>query len=136
MARTLWVHTNNVEKCEISQNYFFEVISRCNLIKVDGFLEGKTEFSWWPDMRGQPTYDSDHARGKIVCYDLQTFNFWHTYIPIAALQVGDTPCKAWSWEEYEVPKIRCSCLIPIDTCKQRVGCQETDQSHPCHEQTV
>ena len=75
MAHTLWVHTNDVEKGEISQNYFFEVISCCNVIKVNGFLEGKTEFSWCPDMRGQPTYDSDHARGKIVCFDLQTINF-------------------------------------------------------------
>ena len=134
MACTLWVHTNDVEKGEISQDYFFEVISRCNVIKVDGFLDGKTEFSWCPDMRGQPTYDSDHSRGKIVCFDLQTFNFWRTYIPIAALQVGDTPCKAWSWEEYKVPKIRYSCLIPIDTCKG-LEVRKLIQSHPGHEQS-
>ena len=68
-------------------------------------------------MRGQPTYDSDHSRGKIVCFDLQTYNFWCTYIPIATLNVGEVSCRAWSWEEYEVPKIRYSCLIPLDTCK-------------------
>ena len=107
----------DVEKGAISKDYFFEVVSRCNIIKVDGLLDGKTEFSWCSDMRGQPTYDSDHSRGKIVCFDLQTFNFWRTYIPIATLQVGDTSCKAWSWEEYDVSKIQYSCLIPIDTCK-------------------
>ena len=88
----------------------------CNLIKVDGLLEGKSEFSFWPDMRGQPAYDKDHARGKIVCYNLTTLNFWCTYIPIAAQQVGDIPCKAWTFEEYEVPKILYTCLIPKDTC--------------------
>ena len=117
IAHTLWVHTNDVEKGAISRDYFFEVVSRCNVIKVKGLLQGQSEFSWSYDMRGQPSYESDHSRGKIVCFDLQTLNFWRKYIPIAVLDVGEVSCRAWSWEEYEVPKIRYSCLIPFDTCK-------------------
>ena len=75
-ACNLWVHSNLVQKGDLSESYFLEVISRCNLIKVDGVLEGKSKFSWWPDMRGQPSYESDHARSKIVCYDQITFYFW------------------------------------------------------------
>ena len=99
------------------KDYFFEVVSRCNFIKVMGTIQGQADLSWKIDLKGQPTYDSDQARGKIVCGDQQTVNFWRKYIPIAALDVGNVSCKAWTWEEYEIPKIRYSCLIPFDTCK-------------------
>ena len=116
-AHTLWVHTNNVEKGPISRDYFFEVVSRCNVIKVKGLLQGQSEFSWSYDMRGQPTYDSNLSRGKMICFDQQTFNFWRKYIPIAALNVGSVTYRACSWEEYKIPKIWYSCLIPFNTCK-------------------
>ena len=44
-AHTLWVHTNNLEKGPISRDYFFEVVSHCNAIKVKGLLQGQSEFS-------------------------------------------------------------------------------------------
>ena len=115
-SHTLWVHTHNVEKGPIDKEIFFEIVSRCKAIKVKGAIKGEAEFSWNNDLKGQPTYDNDHSRGKIVCGNLQTVDFWCKYIPIAALEVSNTPCKAWTWEEYEIPKIRYSFLIPFDTC--------------------
>ena len=125
-SHTLWIHTHDVEKGPIDKDIFFEIVSRCNVIKVKGTIIGEAEFSWNNDLNRQPTYDSDHLRGKIVCGNLQTVDFWCKYIPIAALEVSDTSCKAWTWEEYEIPKIRYSFLIPFDTCN---GLEATDLIH-------
>ena len=57
----LWVHSNLVEKGEVSEGYFNQVISRCNQIKVQGVLDGETEHAWCPAMHGQLTYDKIHS---------------------------------------------------------------------------
>ena len=36
-------------------------------------------------------------------------------VPIASKMVGDTPCKAWTRQEYKTKMVRYSCLIP-KTC--------------------
>ena len=107
----LWVHSTLVEKGEVSKGYFNQVISRCNQIKIESIMKGKTELAWCPVMQGQPTYDKTHSRGKIVCLNQQTTDFWVKYIPIACNLVGDISCKAWTSEEYKVKMIRYSCLI-------------------------
>ena len=125
-SHTLWIHTHDVEKGPIDKDVFFEIVSRFNTIKCKGTIRGEAEFSWNNNLKGQPTYDSNHSRGKIVCGNLQTVYFWCKYIPIAALEVSETPCKAWTWEEYEIPKIRYSFLIPFDTCN---GLEAMDLIH-------
>ena len=92
----LWVHSSLVEKGEISEGYFNQVISRCNQIKIRGVLNGEAEHDWSPSMHGQPTYDKTNSRGKIVCLYQQTIDHWVKWIPIASIQVGAIPCKAWT----------------------------------------
>ena len=125
-SHTLWVHTHNVARGPIDKDVFFEIVSRCNVIKCKGAIKGEAEFSWNNNLKGQPTFDDKHSRGKIVCGNQQTVDFWCKYIPIAALEVSETPCKAWTWEEYEIPKIRYSFLIPFDTCN---GLEASDLIH-------
>ena len=95
---------------------FFEIVSQCNIIKNQGAIEGDPEFCWKSNLIRQPSYDTENSRGKIVCGDQKTHDFWVKFIPIAALTVCNLNCKAWTWKEYEVPKIRYSFLIPFDTC--------------------
>ena len=125
-TQTLWVHTHNVARGPIEKDVFFEIVSRCNVIKCQGAIKGEAEFCWNINLKRQPTYDDKHSRGKIVCGNQQTVDFWVKFIPIAALEVSGTPCKAWTWEEYEIPKIRYSFLIPFDTCN---GLEATDLIH-------
>ena len=115
-TQTLWVHSSDDAKSPIEKNVFFEIVSQCNIIKNQGAIEGDPEFCWKSNLIRQPSYDSEHSRGKIVCGDQQTHDFWVKYIPIAALAVCNLKCKAWTWKEYEIPKIRYSFLIPFDTC--------------------
>ena len=115
-TQTLWVHSSDDAKSPIEKNVFFEIVSQCNIIKNQGAIEGDPEFCWKSNLIRQPSYDAEHSRGKIVCGDQQTHDFWVKYIPIAALEVCNLKCKAWTWKEYEIPKIRYSFLIPFDTC--------------------
>ena len=114
--QTLWVHTHDADKGPIEKDIFFEIVSQCNIIKNQGAIRGESEFSWKSNLKRQPSYDAENSRGKIVCGDQQTVDFWVKYIPIAAITVCNLKCKAWTWKEYEIPKIRYSCLIPFDTC--------------------
>ena len=114
--QTLWVHSNDDEKGPIEKDMFFEIVSQCNIIKNKGAIEGDPEFCWKSNLIRQPSYDTENSRGKIVCGDQKTHDFWVKFIPIAAITVGNLNCKAWTWKEYEVPKIRYSFLIPFDTC--------------------
>ena len=45
-TQTLWVHTHDVERGPISKDYFFEVVSHCNFIKVMGTIQGQADLSW------------------------------------------------------------------------------------------
>ena len=125
-TQTLWVHTHNVARGQIKKDVFFEIVSRCNVIKCQGAIKGEAEFCWNINLKRQPTFDDEHSRGKIVCGNQQTVDFWVKFIPIAALEVSGIPCKAWTWEEYEIPKIRYSFLIPFDMCN---GLEATDLIH-------
>ena len=104
------------DKGPIEKDIFFEIVSQCNIIKNQGAIRGESEFCWKSNLKRQPSYDAESSRGKIVCGDQQTVDFWVKYIPIAAITVCNLKCKAWTWKEYEIPKIRYSCLIPFDTC--------------------
>ena len=115
-TQTIWVHSNDVEKGPIEKDVFFEIVSQCNIIKNQGAIGGDPEFCWKSNLIRQPSYDDEHSRGKIVCGDQQTHDFWVKFIPIAALTVCNLNCKAWTWKEYEIPRIRYSFLIPFDTC--------------------
>ena len=115
-TQTLWVHTHNVDRGPIEKDIFFEIVSRCNVIKNHGAIKGEPEFCWNTKLKRQPTFDAKKSRGKIVCGKQQTVDFWVKYIPITALEVCGLPCKAWTWEEYNIPKIRYSFLVPFDTC--------------------
>ena len=115
-TQTLWVHSNDVDKGPIEKDIFFEIVSQCNIIKNQGAISGEPEFCWKSNLIRQPSYDAENSRGKIVCGDKQTLDFWVKYIPIAAITVCNLNCKAWTWKEYEIPRIRYSCLIPLDTC--------------------
>ena len=115
-AKVLWVHSNLEEKGKVSEGYYNLVISRCNQIQIEGILIGETEFAWCPDMHGQPSFDNINSRGKIVCHNDKTLDFWVKWIPIASNDVGDIPLKAWIREEYMVKSNRYSCLIPKNSC--------------------
>ena len=115
-TQTLWVHSNDVDKGPIEKDIFFEIVSQCNIIKNQGAIRAEPEFCWKSNLIRQPSYDAENSRGKIVCGDQKTLDFWVKYIPIAAITVCNLNCKAWTWKEYEIPRIRYSFLIPIDTC--------------------
>ena len=115
-AHILWVHSNLEDKGKVSEGYYNLVISRCNQIKVEGILRGETEFAWYPDMQGQPSYGEANSRGKIICFNQKTIDFQVKWIPIASNQVGVIPCKAWTKDEYMVKSTRYSCVIPKNSC--------------------
>ena len=115
-TQTLWVHSHDVDKGPIEKDIFFEIVSQCNILKNQGAIRGESEFCWKSNLKRQPSYDPKNSRGKIVCGDQKTVDFWVKYIPIAAITVCNLKCKAWTWKEYEIPKVRYSCLIPFDTC--------------------
>ena len=61
----LWVLSTLVEKGEVSEGYFNQVISRCHQIKIKGVLKGEAEHMWCLAMHGQPSYDKSNSRGKM-----------------------------------------------------------------------
>ena len=115
-TQSIWVHSNDVARGPIEKDVFFEIVSQCNIIKNQGAIAGDPEFCWKSNLARQPIYDSEFSRGKIICGDQQTHDFWVKFIPIAAITVCNLNCKAWTYEEYVIPKIRYSFLIPFDTC--------------------
>ena len=109
----LWVHSNTVDKGELPDVHFHQVISMANKIKIDGINNGEVEHMWSPSMHGQPIYDPVKKRGKIICLNKQTADHWVKWIPIAADKVGTIPCQAWTSQEYVVKSVHYSCLIPM-----------------------
>ena len=67
---------------------------------------------WSPTIRGQPIYDDTNHRGKIICCNQKTADFWVKYIELASTIVGKTKLKAWTSKEYECRNAIYSCLIP------------------------
>ena len=63
-SHTLWVHTHDIARGPINKDVFFEIVSRCNVIKCKGAIRGEAEFSWNNNLKGQPTFDDEHSRGK------------------------------------------------------------------------
>ena len=47
----LWVHSSLVEKGDISEGYFNQVISRCNQIKIKGVFNSEAEHDWSPEAK-------------------------------------------------------------------------------------
>ena len=70
----MWVNSNLVEKGDITEGYFNEVISRCNKFRVDRVLKGESEFAWCPSMHRQPTYDKAKSRGYSCLVPKDTCN--------------------------------------------------------------
>ena len=104
------------EKGPVSESIFFHVVSRCNLIKIDAINNGDETHMWSPGIKGQPIYDEVNHRGKIICCNKQTVDFWVKYIELASTQVGTIQLKAWTSKEYETKNAIYSCLIPKKTC--------------------
>ena len=67
---------------------------------------------WSPSIQGQPIYDAINNRGKIICCNQQTADFWVKYIALASTMVGNIKLKAWTNKEYECKNAIYSCLIP------------------------
>ena len=112
----LWVHSTEEEKGPVSESIFFYIVSRCNKIKIDAINNGDATHTWSPDIKGQPIYDEVNHRGKIICSNQQTVDFWVKYIELASTQVSKIKLKAWTSKEYETKNAIYSCLIPKKTC--------------------
>ena len=109
----LWVHSSTVDKGDLPEGHFHQVISRCNKIKIDGINNGEVEHMWSPSMHvGNLSMMKPKKRGKIICLNKQTADHWVKWIPIAANLVGTIPCKAWTSQEYAIKLVCYSCLIP------------------------
>ena len=61
-------------------------------------------------------YDAVNQRGKIICTNQQTVDFWVKYIELASTQVSKIKLKVWTSKEYETKNAIYSCLIPKKTC--------------------
>ena len=72
----LWVHSTEEEKGPVSESIFFFVISRINAIKINAINNDDESHTWSPAIKGQPIYDHVNQRGKIVCTNKQTVDFW------------------------------------------------------------
>ena len=112
----LWVHSTEEEKGPVSESIFFYVVSQCNKIKIDAINNDDATHTWSPGIKGQPVYDDVNHRGKIICSNQQTVDFWVKYIELASTQVGKIKLKAWTSKEYETRNAIYSCLIPKKTC--------------------
>ena len=112
----LYVHSTEEEKGPVSESIFFYVVSRCNKIKIDAIINDDVTHTWSPGIKGQPMYDDVNHRGKIICSNQQTVDFWVKYIELASTQVGKIKLKAWTSKEYETKNAIYSCLIPKKTC--------------------
>ena len=112
----LWVHSTEEEKAPVDETYFFLVVSKCNKIKIDAINNDDVAHKWSPGIKGQPIYDDVNHRGKIICSNQQTVDFWVKYIALASTKVGKIQLKAWTSKEYENKNAIYSCLIPKQTC--------------------
>ena len=112
----LWVHSTEEEKGPVSESIFFYVISRINAIKINAINNGDESHSWSPAVKGQPIYDHVNQRGKIVCTNKQTVDFWVKYIEMISPTISKVQLKAWTSKEYDDKNAIYSCLIPNQTC--------------------
>ena len=112
----LYVHSTEEEKGPVSESIFFYVISRINTIKVNAILNDDESHTWPPAIKGQPIYDHVNHRGKIVCTNQQTVDFWVKYIEMISPTISKVQLKAWTSKEYESKNAIYSCLIPNQTC--------------------
>ena len=124
----LWVHSTEEEKGPVSESFFFHVVSQCNKIKIDAINNGDVTHKWSPGIKGQPIYDDVNHRGKIICSNQQTIDFWVKYIDLASKKVSKIHLKAWTSKEYETKNAIYSCLIPLKTC---IGIQTTAIVEAC-----
>ena len=112
----LYVHSTEEEKGPVSESIFFYVVSRCNKIKIDAINDDDESHTWSPAIKGQPMYDAVNQRGKIICTNQQTVDFWVKYIELASTLVSNIKLKVWTSKEYETKNAIYSCLIPKKTC--------------------
>ncbi len=112
----LWVHSTEKEKGPVSESIFFSVISKINAIKVRAINNDDESHIWSPAVKGQPIYDHVNERGKIVCTNKQTIDFWVKYIESVSPSVSSVHLKAWTSKEYDDKNSIYSCLIPNQTC--------------------
>ena len=112
----LWVHSTEEEKGPVSESIFFYVISRINAIKINAINNDDESHTWPPAIKGQPIYDHVNHRGKIVCTNQQTVDFWVKYIEMISPTISKVQLKAWTSKEYECKNAIYSCLIPNKTC--------------------
>ena len=112
----LWVHSTEKEKGPVSKSIFFSVISKINAIKIRAINNDDESHIWSPAIKGQPIYDHVNERGKIVCANQQTIDFWVKYIAQVSPSVSSVHLKAWTSHEYNDNNSIYSCLIPLETC--------------------
>ena len=112
----MWVHSTEEEKGPVSESIFFFVISRINAIKIKAIINDDESHTWSPAIRGQPIYDHVNQRGKIVCTNKQTVDFWVKYIEMISPTISNVQLKAWTSKEYDDKNSIYSCLIPNQTC--------------------
>ena len=113
----LWVHSTEKEKGPVSESIFFSVISKINAIKVRAINNDDESHIWSPAVKGQPVYDHVNNRGKIVCTNKQTIDFWVKYVHEISPSVSSVHLKAWTSKEYDDKNSIYSCLIPNKTCE-------------------
>ena len=80
------------------------ISSRCISVQqnqIDAINNDEVAHKWSPAIKGQPIYDEVNHRGKIICSNQQTVDFWIKYIELASTQVGKFKLKAWTSKEYE-----------------------------------
>ena len=112
----LWVHSTEELKGPVSKSIFFSVISKINAIKIRAINNDDESHIWSPAIKGQPVYDHVNERGKIICTNKQTVDFFVKYIEEVSPSVSSIHLKAWTSREYNDNNSLYSCLIPLDTC--------------------
>ena len=112
----LWVHSTEELKGPVSKSIFFSVISKINAIKVKAINNDDESHIWSPAIKGQPIYDHVKSRGKIICTNKQTVDYFVKSIAEVSPSVSSVHLKAWTSREYNDNNSLYSCLIPLDTC--------------------
>ena len=112
----LWVHSTEELKGPVSRSIFFSVISKINAIKVKAINNDDESHIWSPAIKGQPIYDYVNSRGKIICTNKQTVDYFVKSIAEVSPSVSSVHLKAWTSREYNDNNSLYSCLIPLDTC--------------------
>ena len=110
-SHTLWVHSTEVEKGDILKEYFKRVITKVHALKVKDVLIEGLEHRWHMCTGGQPSWED--SKGKIICLNQQTIDYFVKMVPIASKSIGNITCKAWTRQEYKTPVVKYSCLIPV-----------------------